>query len=121
MATIQGVAELDEAGHGVELVSDFDGDGHGDLLIGPPGSDGGGSGAGAACVLCGPLGGTLSVDDADALFGGVSSGDDAGAVLISAGDEDGDGNPDLRIGAPRVDVGSGTNNGAASLIQGSRL
>ncbi len=93
------------------LVTDLDGDGVADLAAGAPDAE-----AGAVVVVYGPVTGAVSDSDADVVLLGEASGDGAGAAL-AAGDTDGDGVPDLVIGAPDEDTG-GTNGGAVYLVVG---
>jgi hypothetical protein len=97
---------------------DVDGDGYDDLMIGALNDDDGGTDAGAAYVVLGPISGTSGIGtSADAKWTGVAAGDSAGRNVASAGDVDGDGFIDLIIGANNnddVDV----NAGAAYLLYG---
>jgi hypothetical protein len=94
---------------------DVDGDGQQDLLVGGDRGGSGASSAGTAYLILGPLGGTLAVD---AIFSGISAGDGTGVAVAGPGDTDGDGHPDLLIGAGFSDAPS-TNAGAAYLVLGS--
>jgi hypothetical protein len=70
-------------------------------------------GSGGTCGL----GGTIDVIDADAHLIGESPGDEAGLSIASAGDIDGDGAPDLIVGAP-FESTVATKAGAAYVIYG---
>ncbi|MCB9794157.1 MAG: FG-GAP repeat protein [Alphaproteobacteria bacterium] len=65
---------------------------------------------------CAPEG-TLSLDDAFAVIYGAANGDRAGDDIADGGDINGDGNPDLLIGAPYDDDG-GSNGGAVHVVYG---
>ena len=97
-----GAAAGDGFGSALAKVGDLDGDGVADLAVGAPGTAGGE--AGYVRVLSGASGAVLRE------FPGA--GGRFGAALAPAGDADGDGVPDLAVGAPglnRVDVLSGAN------------
>ncbi|MFH1467174.1 MAG: MopE-related protein, partial [Pseudomonadota bacterium] len=96
-----GTGRGDLAGFSVAGAGDVDGDGLDDLLIGVPFDDGGGTDAGAACLVLGaatPASGPLS--GADACYCAGTAGDVAGVAVAGAGDVDGDGLSDVLIGAP---------------------
>jgi len=82
----------------VALVGDVDQDGYGDLLIGAQGDSSGGSSAGAAYLVYGPVSGTYDLCNADARLIGENAGDNAGYCVSEAGDVNGDAIPDMAIG-----------------------
>ncbi|MED5371761.1 MAG: MopE-related protein [Myxococcota bacterium] len=114
-ALLTGDTASDEVGAAVAVMPDLDGDGYAELVIGAPGEDSGGSAAGAVFVLMGPVS-SGSVSGADATYTGEGGGDRAGAQLATGGDFDGDGDPDLLIGA--ANYGS-ADQGAAYLVYGN--
>ena len=110
---------------------DLNGDGFGDLIVGAPSGDNGGSTAGEAYVLFGKesgfgtaVGGRQVIDltNLSSLNGFIIQGDAAGDQLgwsvSAAGDVNADGFDDLIVGAPMGDDG-GTNAGEAYVIFGS--
>jgi len=85
-------------GYAAAAVGDVDGDGLDDVLIGAP-EPGETTSPGLAYLFLGPLDGERSLADAVAAFAGTSAGGRAGGAVGAAGDVDGDGTPDLLIGA----------------------
>ncbi len=107
----------DEAGRAVGLGSDITGDGFGDVAVGAPYSDLGGSSTGALYIASQPSGTTVDLktsavgafySDADSLLGWS---------LSFAGDIDADGVGDLVVGAPGVSI-FGDDAGAAYVVHG---
>ncbi len=94
--------------------ADFDDDGEMDAAVGMPIAEGS---AGSLSVALGPFSGAVSLSSAAAIVDGVTAGDYAGEALSVAGDVDGDGLPDLVIGARGVQ----SNLGAAYLLSGASL
>jgi VCBS repeat-containing protein len=110
---IQGYTAGDFTGYSVATAGDVNGDGYADLIVGAPGGDDGGSGAGEAYVVFGrasgfgtPVGGRQVIDltalsAADGfIVQGAIAGDNAGFSVASAGDVNGDGYADLIVAAP---------------------
>jgi hypothetical protein len=100
----------DLAGFGVSLsaAGDVDGDGFGDVIVGAPYYDAGQTNEGAVFLFRGSASGIgirnpttaatqLESDQADAWFG----------ESIAVGDVNGDGHPDVIVGAPRYELPSG--------------
>jgi Ca2+-binding RTX toxin-like protein len=121
---IQGDAEGDFTGYSVSSAGDVNGDGIGDLIVGAPHGDDGGSSAGEAYVIYGVAGtsrGTVDLTGLTAADGFIIQGDAAsdlaGLSVSSAGDVNGDGIDDLIVGAPSGDDG-GSSAGEAYVIYG---
>jgi len=87
------------AGTSVRFVGDQDGDGYDDLLVGEPGASDGGTAAGAALLVLGPVTGGMDLSYADAWLIGEEAGDEAGMQVGLAGDTNGDGADDVLVGA----------------------
>ena len=108
----------DEAGCSVAGLGDVNGDGFGDLLIGALNDDDGGTNAGAAYFVLGGASGTLDLSAAYMKFIGEERYDYAGHAVASAGDVDGNGRPDMLVGAYGDDTG-GSTAGAAYIVLGA--
>ena len=117
-AMLLGEASGDRAGYDVANAGDVDGDGLDDLLIGAQDEDSGGTDAGAAYLVLGPISGTWDLGAADALLMGEAAADAVGTAVDSAGDVDGDGLADLLIGAPYEDS-NGSSAGVVYLVSGT--
>ena len=90
----------DNAGIGLSLEADYNGDGRADLIIGSPGSDVGKAGAGAAyLLLAGSALDTPTSADFDAEFTGQQVGGQFGYAVSVVGDVNGDALGDLLVGA----------------------
>jgi hypothetical protein len=118
---LQGEAFHDYFGAAVAHVPNFDGDEYPDLIVGAPGNDRGGSGAGAAYLFLGRnLVGkrTVSASDADSIMVGESPNSLLGNAVACAGDFNGDGLDDVIVGA-YWNGRAGPMAGAAYIFSGS--
>jgi len=107
-----GVNAFDKAGFAVALVGDLDGDGVADVAGGAPFHDAAASNAGQVLVLSGATGSVL-LD-----IKGDDAGDRFGSALAGASDIDGDGTPDLIVGAPGVNAPGGWDGGRVTVHSG---
>lgn len=113
----------DNAGWSIASAGDMNGDGKGDLVIGARSNDGNGKNAGAAYVVWGKGNAVeVNLDNVAAGRGGFkiigqAAGDFAGWSVAGVGDLNGNGVPDLLIGAVRHD-GAATDAGAAYVVYG---
>jgi hypothetical protein len=120
--TFEGEKSGDSAGWAVSTAGDIDGDGLDDLLIGADGNDEGGDFAGKAYIVLATSitsGLSQSLSKVDHELIGESVGDQAGQLVATADDVDGDGLGDVLIGSKNKD--GSAYNGRAYLVLGSSL
>ena len=106
---------LSNLGYEISSSADLTGDGVGDVILGSYGSSTD-SFKGAAWVMAGPVEGTVTLDEA-IIISGEDAIDLAGNGLDGVGDVNGDGAPDLVVGAHGDDT-AGNAAGKASLFLG---
>ena len=110
--TFRGDSAGDGFGISVSGAGDVNGDGTPDLIVGAPRDNNNGENSGSARVLSGSDGSILYTFDGD------SAGDNFGDSVSGAGDVNGDGTPDLIVGAPG-DGNNGDLSGSARVLSGS--
>jgi len=110
----------DGFGHDVHLLDDLDGDGINELVVGSELDNDGGTDRGAVWILFMSNDGTVksfqTISDTEGGFDGdLDNGDHFGVTVDNMGDLDGDGIPDLVVGADNDDDG-GTGRGAFYIL-----
>ncbi len=122
---IVGERGTDNAGWSVASAGDMNGDGRGDLVIGARANDANGTDSGAAYVVWGKAATTaVNLDNVATGKGGFkilgqAAGDYAGWSVAGIGDVNGNGVPDLLVGAVRHDTPA-ANAGAAYVVYGKK-
>ena len=111
---LTGVAVSDNFGYSATEAGDTNGDGYGDLIVGAYANDAGGIDAGRAYVF---FGGPAPDSAPDLILTGEAPGDRFGVEVAPAGDVNGDGRPDVIVGADFNSV-AGTRAGRAYVFYG---
>ncbi|AGI70571.1 putative integrin alpha chain family protein [Octadecabacter arcticus 238] len=118
---INGVSEFDAAGFSVSAAGDVNNDGFDDLIVGAPVAEGNAANSGVSYVVYGKADNT-AIDLSEIVghgfeINGVSTDDQSGYSVGSAGDVNNDGFDDLIVGAPNAD-GKAENSGASYVVFG---
>ncbi len=103
LLTFLGAANGDEYGYAVAAAGDMNGDGTPDLLVGAPGAN---ADTGTAYAFSGTNGALLNT------YGGSEAGERMGASVAGGADFNGDGIPEVAVGAPNFGA---SNNGRVRL------
>ena len=120
---IDGATVSDQAGESVAGAGDVNGDGRPDLLVGAPAAGNNGrAGSGSAYLVFGKAS-TTAVDlaalgAAGSRIDGAAANDSAGTAVAGAGDVNGDGRPDLLVGARSAGNNGRAGSGSAYLVFG---
>lgn len=114
---VTGAQSWGRAGQSFAATDDLSGDGHGDLWVGAPGSNSGVAQPGSVHLLTGVFASTVA--DSGITYTGEVDRDQFGYAL-AAGDANGDGIPDLLVGAPFNGL-AGEDAGAVYLFLGPHL
>ena len=103
-ATLIGRLDGDRLGLGIAAVGDATGDGVDDVLVGALGMETSTPDAGGVLLVRGPLTGAVDLAGVQvAYWEGANTGDEAGRAIATGTDLDGDGRPELLVGAPEND------------------
>ena len=114
---VTGAAAGDEFGTRVSPMGDANADGYADIGVTAPRNDEAGADAGAVWLVSGGGSGLVGASIVSTRWTGVAVSDRAGDAIAGDGDVDGDGWPDLAVGASRHAT-TGTSAGAAWLVYG---
>ena len=117
MARLMGETGADHVGWAIAAAGDLDSDGHADLVLGADTESTGGVDAGAVYIVSGPLFGDVDLHAQRTFLVAENPGDRAGYAVDGGEDADGDGVPDVVVGAPYEDSG-GSRAGAVYVVSG---
>ena len=111
-----GPAAYDRIGDALGHTGDLNGDGLADLVVGAPQLNGDYANQGGAFVVDGPANRRVSLAGARLRLHGGDGPEEAGTTVVGTNDTDGDGVPEVAIGAPRARGAAG----AVYLVRGDR-
>lgn len=114
LVTFTGLGVSDSFGYAVDSARDYDQDGVEDILVGAPEKSFFGSQDGYIRVFSGRTGALLLHEDGPPA--GPLEGDRFGCAVAGVGDTNGDGSPDILVGAPRGDSPNCVDNGYAIIL-----
>ena len=109
---LNSAAAGDQFGWSVSTAGDFNGDGNTDLIVGAYLNDAGGNNSGRVYLYTNSLKGA---DIPDEFLTGIAAGHQFGSSVSAAGDVNGDGYPDVLVGAP---LAGGNSSGRAYIYFG---
>ena len=120
---IDGATRYDGMGNSVAPVGDINGDGRADVIVGARYADPSlRDDAGSSSVIYGKASPSnvdlASLGSSGFRIDGAAAGDQSGRSVASAGDVNGDGRPDVIVGAPFADPSSRTDAGSSYVIYG---
>ena len=101
-ATITGSFANESFGASIASAGDINGDGVNDIIVGAPRFPLNGADTGRAYVFFGPVTGSLVATQADAIIFGEAVNDDFGVAVAGGKDINGDGVPDVIVGADQL-------------------
>ncbi|MEZ4235253.1 MAG: integrin alpha [Myxococcota bacterium] len=118
---LDGQSNLDQAGDGVAVAGDVDGQGGAEIAVGAPTYDGNGTRRGRVYLVAAPPAGTSNLGTYPS-YVGASDDDMTGWAVAGAGDVDGDQLDDLLVGAPQfLDDYAGAGFGKVLLFRGNAV
>jgi hypothetical protein len=119
---IEGTSALAPIGDVLESPGDQDGDGYDDLWMGMPLADGEAGRVyffhGRGDIELSGMPRTMSIVDTDITLYGELAGEQFGSSVSAGGDIDGDGVPELLVGAPLAEPGSVRESGEVRILRG---